>query len=113
MIVYRHFAFYQYHGFGSGLLAKIMKREPRTLAGVHRRAPLQVRQGEGALAVAAVGRSEEREQGGILRDWHKLTIAERPALGREVEPKDTNLSDERVGHGVLFRSATGKSRTAR
>src|SRR6185369_5816126 len=62
---------------------------------------------EGALAVAAVGGAEEREQRGILGDRHDLPVAERPPRGREVEREDADLRYELVGHA---RSSSGLAR---
>ncbi len=50
------------HGFRAALLAEEAISPPRPLSLMHGGAALQVGQGEGALAVAAVERPKEREQ---------------------------------------------------
>ena len=50
------------------------------------------------LAVAAVGRPEQREERGVLRQRQQLPVAPRPALRREVEREDADLCDKRIGH---------------
>ena len=62
---------------------------------------LHVRQREVALAVAAIGGAEQREQRGVLRERQDLPVAKRPALGREVEREDADFGDERI-HGLLL-----------
>ena len=73
-----------------------------------KRAPLQIRQRKVALAVAAVGGPEQREQRRVLRDRQELAVAERPALRGEVERKDANLGNERIGHGFSPHVGLGK-----
>src|SRR5947209_11631911 len=68
---------------------------------MHRRVALHVGQREIGLAVAAIGGAEQREQRGVLRQRQDLPVAERPALGREVEREDTDFGDEWI-HGVLL-----------
>ena len=75
---------------------------------MHRYPALQVRQGEGVDAVAAIGRAEDREQGVVLRDRHQLAVAPRPALRREVEAETADLADIGGSHPALLNSATGK-----
>ena len=68
------------------------------LAVVHRGAALQVRQGEVALAVAAVGGSKQGKQGRVLRNGQNLPATKRPAYGCEVEAKNPDFRDEWVCH---------------
>ena len=77
---------------------QIMERQAGPLAGMHGRAPLQIRQREVGLAIATIGGAEEREEGSVLRYRHELAIAPRPTLRREVERKNPDFSDERVCH---------------
>src|SRR5262245_6132973 len=106
-----------------------MKRQPGTLARMHRCIPLKIGQREGRLPIASVRRAEQREERGVLGNRHQLAVAEGPAFRREVEWKDPDLSNKRVGHRsvlrvecvwladfapvALFTSETGRSRTAR
>ena len=52
-----------------------------SVAHVHWGATLQIRQSEIYASVAAVGGSEQREDGLILIDGQKLPVAERPPFG--------------------------------
>src|SRR5205823_11735665 len=65
-------------------------------ADVDRDRALQIRQREGALAVAAVCRAEQREESGVLRDRQDLPVAPGPASRREVEGEDADLCDKWV-----------------
>ena len=97
-------------------LAQVVEREAGTLAGLHRRPALEVGQGEVALAVAAVGGAQQREQRGVLRDRQQLAVAPGPAPRREVERENSDFSDKWISHGTLLswlRLATGKCRTAK
>src|ERR1044072_3252015 len=78
-----------------------MERQARALAGMHRRAALQIWQREVGLAIAAVVGPEEREEGRVLHYRHELAIAPGPAFRREVEWKNPDFSDERVCHKTL------------
>src|SRR5688572_16349240 len=68
---------------------------------MHRCSAFQVGQGEGGLAVAAVGRAQQREQRRVLRQRQQLAVAPRPPLWREVEREYADLGNEWVGHEVL------------
>ena len=78
----------------SGQLAEDM-----AVADMHRHASLQIGQREVGLAVAAIGRAQQREQRLVLVDRHQLTVAERPTLGRKIEGHDLDLGEKRLGHG--------------
>src|ERR1700680_3401053 len=82
------------HGVLTGGFAEVAEAEPGPLTLLHRHRTLQVGEGEVRLAVAAVGRSEQREERRILGDRQKLTVAEGPALRREVEREDADLCYE-------------------
>src|SRR5262249_14211831 len=69
-------------------------------ADVERCAALQVGQCEGAPAVAAVGRAEQREQRRVLRDGKQLACADGPPSGREVEGEHAYLGDEGTCHAI-------------
>ena len=58
------------------------------------RVTLDAGQGEGRLAVAPVGRPEQREKRRVLRERHQLAVAERPARRREVERDNADLGYE-------------------
>jgi hypothetical protein len=57
---------------------------------------LQVGQGEGGLAVSAVGCTDQIEQGVILIDCHQGSVAKGPAYWRKISAKHSNLTDERA-----------------
>ena len=69
---------------------------------VHRRARGQVGQGESRLAVAAVGRSDQVEQGFVFADRKELPVARHPAGGSEVPGEHANLPDIRLAHRHPF-----------
>src|SRR4051812_10485418 len=69
-------------------------RQPRPLALGNGRCTLQIGQGKGCSAVAAVVCAEEREQCRILTDRKKLAIAKCPTPRREVAGEYANLSKE-------------------
>src|ERR1051326_2430674 len=62
----------------------------------------QVRQVEGGLPVAAVGRAEQREERLVLVDGEGLAVAQRPALRGKVKADDLDLTQEWFGHGSLL-----------
>ncbi len=68
---------------------------------VNRDPALQVGQAKGGLPVAAVGRADQLEEGRVLVDRHQRTVAERPALRREVEADDADFTDEWLSHDSL------------
>ena len=47
-------------------LPEVVERQPGTLAGMHRRAALEVGEGERRFSVASIGRTEQREEGRVL-----------------------------------------------
>ena len=55
---------------------------------------LQVGQGEGRFAVAAIIGAEQREERGVLRDRQQLAVALGPAGGGEIAPEHADLGDE-------------------
>ena len=57
--------------------------------------PLEIRQPRRGASVAAVGRSENREQRRVLRDGQQLAVAKRPAPRREIAAEHDDLTDER------------------
>src|SRR6266566_4951273 len=62
-----YFALEQSHRLASAGLAKIVLRETRSLSRMHDGAALDIREREGRLPVASVGRPKEREESGVLR----------------------------------------------
>jgi len=54
----------------------------------------QVGQTEGRLAIPTIGRAEEREKRGILRNGHHLALAKGPAVGGEITREDANFSEK-------------------
>jgi hypothetical protein len=79
-----------------GLAGRLTEGEGTAL--VHGASAAQVRQSEIRLPVAAVGRTQQREQRLILVDGQKLPIAERPAFRREVERKQPDFRQKRLSH---------------
>src|ERR1035438_6351518 len=71
------------------------------VADMHRHAPLQIRQSEVSLSIAAIGRAENRKQRLILVDRQQLAIAKRPALGREVERENPDFANIGGAHKIL------------
>jgi hypothetical protein len=55
---------------------------------------LQVGKSKIRFAVAPIRRPEQGEKRGVLGDGHQLTVALRPAGGREIARKDPNLRDK-------------------
>src|SRR5262249_29522165 len=103
----------QRYRLAAACLSQIMERQPRPLARMHRRVPLHVGKGEVGLAVPSVRRTEKGKERRVLREGQDLTIAERPAFGSEVEWENSYFGNERVGHGLLLSSVSGKFRRAR
>jgi hypothetical protein len=48
------------------------------------------------FAVAAVGGAQEREERGVLRNGHELTVAKRPSSGREIEGENADFAEKWV-----------------
>src|ERR1700761_2234379 len=65
-----------------------------------RRAALEIRQAEVHPAVAAVGRSEQGEQGLVLVDGEQLPLAQGPPLWCEAERHYLDLGQKRCTHTV-------------
>src|SRR5207237_2679743 len=66
---------------------------------VNRDISLKIWQPEGRLAIAAVGRAEQREERLVLVDRQQLPVTHRPAFRREIETHDPNLGKEWFCHG--------------
>ncbi len=62
-------------------------------------AAAQIRQGEGAHTVAAIGRAQDREQGRVLGDRQDLALSQHPALRYEAAGIADDLADEGVSIG--------------
>src|ERR1043165_849235 len=102
MLVNRHFRNQQGNGLLSTGLAKIIQRQTWSLAGMHRRIAHHVRKRESAFPVAAIRCSEKRKQRSVLADGQQLSVAHRPAFGREVEWKNSDFSNKRISHVSLL-----------
>jgi hypothetical protein len=88
------------HGQGDRLLAaRLCERVARTH--VHRNAALQIRQRKGRLAVAAIGRADQVEQGLVLGNRYQLALAEGPAGRRKIAGKHANFAHIWTGHESL------------
>jgi hypothetical protein len=88
----------QRHGLDAAGLAE--RRVPdATGPAVDRHPAAEVREVEGRLTVAAVRRPDEGEERVVLGDGHRLSLAERPAVGSEGAREDPDLADEGVRHG--------------
>src|SRR5215208_1102726 len=98
MIVRGNLAFEQAHSLRAACFAKVVQTQTRALPWVHRSTSLEVGQSEVALAIPTIGGPEQREERGVLRERQELAVAPGPALGCEVEWKNPDLSDERIGH---------------
>jgi hypothetical protein len=61
---------------------------------VYREPAPEVWQTECRLAIAAVGGSDQREQGGILRNGHQRTVAKRPTHWGEVPAEHPNFTNK-------------------
>ena len=94
MVVLRHFA----HDESVKFLSRLLP-EDKSLAYIGGNATAKVRQAESFLTVAAVGRAEERKERLVLTDRQRLTVAESPAFGREVETHDPDFGKEWFSHG--------------
>src|SRR5947209_13948990 len=75
----------QAHGLAAAGLDEVVERKAGALSWMHRRVALHVGKSEVALAIAAVGGTEQREERRVLREGKDLAVAERPSLRREVE----------------------------
>jgi hypothetical protein len=78
------------------LAAFLTERVAAALVDGH--APAQVGQGEVDAPVAAVGGTEQGEQGLVLVDGKELAVTQRPALWRKTKGHDANLTQERLCH---------------
>src|SRR6185369_2935456 len=85
-------------GIRSSGFAEIVERKAGSLTGMHGGASLQVGQGKSGFAVAAIRGPEQGKERGVLRDRHELSVTPCPAFGGEVERKNPNFSDKRIGH---------------
>ena len=79
---------------------------------VDRHPAAQVRQREGALAVAAVGRADQLEQRLVLGDGQQLALAEHPARRREVAGEHPDLAYVRLCHRSAPQFWLGKMPTS-
>src|SRR5437762_14206873 len=69
-----------------------------TVALVNGNSTSEIRQGKGALPIAAVGGPYQIEKRFVLRDGQQLPFAKHPAGGRKVARENPNFSDVRLGH---------------
>ena len=86
-------------------LANHARCKTGTIALMHGSHALQVGQSEIAGAVASVVSADQREQSGVLRNGHKLTIAKRPAPGGEVAREHSDFRNKWIRHSILFFSS--------
>src|SRR6266704_1850189 len=101
MAMSRYLGFEQRHSFAATHLAEVVERQAGTLSRMHRRIALHVRKSEIALAVTAICGAEQRKERGVLAERQNLPVTKRPALGRKVEGKNSDLSNKRVGHDLF------------
>src|SRR4051794_13482796 len=78
--------------------------QDEAVALMQRNPAAQVRQPEGALAVAAIGGADQVEQSLVLGDRKKLSLAEHPAGRGEIAGEDTDLAYIRLCHGCVSSS---------
>src|SRR5205085_9096128 len=69
-----------------------------SIALVQRQTAAEVRQREGRLTVAAIGRADKLEQGLVLRDRQHLALAEHPADRGEIAGEHANLANTGLSH---------------
>jgi hypothetical protein len=67
---------------------------------VDRETSPQIGQSEGILAVAAVGRADQHEQGLVFRDGKQRAVAKHPSGRGEVASEHPDFSYIRLCHGV-------------
>jgi hypothetical protein len=94
----RHLGFQQSHELRAPGFTQVMQGKTLALAWMHGGVALHIGQREGALAIAAVGGTKQREEGGVLRNRQDLPVTKRPAFGRELERKYSDFSYEWIGH---------------
>src|SRR5699024_5533506 len=92
---------------GAKVRADIAPGQARALAHVAGGAADQVRQSEGGLAIAAVGRAQQREQRGVLCDGQQGAVTNGPAVRCEVESECLDLTEEWFRHDVFFLVSRG------
>src|SRR6185503_14138757 len=68
---------------------------------VERHSAAQIGQRERALAVAAIGRADQGEQGLILGNRQQRPVAEAPAVRIEIAPEHADFADEWSAHDLL------------
>src|SRR4051794_24914194 len=110
-----HLVHGQRHSFGAAGFAQIVAAEPRSLPHVNGYPASQIRKRKCHPPIASVGGSQDGEQGGILRNGQKLTIARSPSAGGEIPRKYHELAYKRFGHSSLvssrFRNSLDRSVT--
>ncbi len=65
-------------------------------------AALQIRQRKVGFAIAAVGGTQQRKEGRILRERQQLAVTPRPAFGRKVEWENANFGYKWICHVFLL-----------
>ena len=75
--------------------------EGEAVALMDRKAAAQIRQREGALAVAAIGGADQVEQGLVFGDRQQLSLAEHPAGRREIAGEHADFANIRLCHGCV------------
>src|SRR5579872_6771960 len=93
MRVRRHVAGQQRHVFDPADLTDGELREAQALAPMERYPALKVGQSKGGNAVAAVDRPEQSKKRRVLLDRQDLSVAKRPAKGREVKTEHPDFSE--------------------
>ena len=94
----RHLRLGQRYTVAAKGFAYMAQRQSRALALVTACPVGKVGQLECGHAVAAILGAKQREQCGILPDGQRRAITGCPAIGREVESEQLNLTDERFCH---------------
>src|SRR5687768_7371655 len=87
--------------FGDGKGVRLLAgsfAERVAAADVDRRSAPKIGQREVHPSVATEGRAEERKERLVLIDWEELSIAERPAFGREHEAHDADFGEKGFSH---------------
>src|SRR5438105_5975206 len=94
--------------FAAECFTQIDGTQACSLAIIHADAALEIRQGEGGLPVAAVGRAEDGEEGDVLGDGEELAVGESPAAGGEVAGEEIDLAEQGLVAGCAAAAVRGE-----
>src|ERR1044072_680403 len=92
----------RYAFYPARLALSIVLRDSGPLTHVHWGAPLEIRNIERLLAIAAVGRADQSKERVVLGNRHLLTLTKGPAGRRKVAAKHSNFTYKRFAHTFSF-----------